>query len=528
MTNSIAEIEEAECLFVIGSNTTEAHPVLALRMKKALRDGAKLVVADPRQTWMAKHAHVHLQLKPGTDIPLVNAMAHVILKEGFAAEDYIADCTENFAEFKEAVEAWPPERAAEVCGVSADDIRTAARLYGKHQKSGIYYTLGVTEHVCGVDNVRTLSNLALATGNLGKESVGVNPLRGQNNVQGCNDMGNNPAFLPGYQLVENPSERSVFEQSWGVELSTTPGLRLDQMMDRMHTGELRAFYVMGEDPLVSEPNIHHVVEGFEKLEFVVSQDIFLNETSRRFADVVLPAACFAEKEGTFTNTERRVQRVRKAVDAPGEARGDLEVIFEVAARMGKDWGEPSAPEVWDEVADLSPKFTGIRYDRIEDEGIQWPCPERSHPGTKFLHEGTPLRGKGLFYGVDHVPPWEQPDEEYPYLLTTGRTLYHYNAGTQTGRSDGHVDKQSSNFVEVCPSDARDLGLVDGELIQVESRRGKVSAVAVVTDRLPPGVMWMPMHFAVAPANVLTGDGRDSKVGTPEYKVTAVRLTTHGN
>lgn len=528
MTNSIAEIEDVECMFVIGSNTTEAHPVIALRMKKALRRGAKLIVADPRRTWLAEHADVHLQLKPGTDIPLVNAMAHVILEEGLQAQDYIANLTENFEEFQQAVAEWPPERAAEICGVNADDIRTAARHYATHDRSGIYYTLGITEHVCGVDNVRTLSNLALATGHLGREAVGVNPLRGQNNVQGCNDMGNNPGFLPGYQLVENADDRAVFEKAWKVELSSTPGLRLDQMMDRMHTGELRAFYVMGEDPLVSEPNLTHVEAGFDKLDFVVCQDIFLNETSRRYADVVLPAACFAEKDGTFTNSERRVQRVRKAVEAPGNARGDLEIIFSIAELLGADWGQPEPQAVWNEVADLAPKFHGIRYDRIEEVGLQWPCPDCDHPGSKFLHEGAPLRGKGLFYGVDHVPPWEEPDADYPYLLTTGRTLYHYNAATQTGRSAGHVDKQSSNFVEIAPADARDLGVTDGALIGVESRRGKVDALAVVTDRLPPGVMWMPMHFAASRANILTGDGRDSEVGTPEYKVTAVRLTTHGH
>jgi len=528
MTNSIAEIEDADCLFVIGSNTTEAHPVIALRMKKAIRRGAKLIVADPRRTWLAERADIHLQLKPGTDIPLVNALAHVILKEGLQAQDYITNLTENYEEFAQAVSEWPPERAAEVCGVSADDIRAAARIYATTDRAGIYYTLGITEHVCGVDNVRALSNLALATGHLGREAVGVNPLRGQNNVQGCNDMGNNPVYLPGYQLVEDPKNRAIFEQAWGTPLSAVPGLRLDQMMDRMHTGELRAFYVMGEDPLVSEPNLAHVELGFEKVDFVVCQDIFLNETSRRYADVVLPATCFAEKDGTFTNSERRVQRVRKAVDAPGNARADLEIITEVAKRLGAHWQATEAEAVWDEVADLMPNFAGIRYDRIEQEGLQWPCLDRDDPGRKFLHEGAPIRGKGLFYGVDHVPPWEEPDADYPFLLTTGRTLYHYNAATQTGRSDGLVDKQSSNFLEISPADARDPGLVNGALVQVASRRGKVDALAVVTDRLSPGVVWMPMHFAASRANVLTGDGRDSEVGTPEYKVTAVRLITHGH
>ncbi len=523
MTNSIAEIEDTQCMFVIGSNTTEAHPVLALRMKTALRRGAKLIVADPRRTWLAERAHIHLPIKPGTDIPLLNAMANVILSEGLQNHAYVENLTENFEEMKAGAEAWPPERAAEVCGVNADDIREAARIYATTDRSGIYYTLGITEHVCGVDNVRGLSNLALMTGHLGRPSVGVNPLRGQNNVQGCNDMGNNPVYLAGYQEVADPEVRAKFSAAWGVPIPEQPGLRLDQMMDGMHDGRLKAFFVMGEDPVLSEPNARHVEKGFEQLEFVVCQDIFLNETSERYADVVLPAGCFAEKDGTFTNSERRVQRVRKAVDPPGEARTDLQILFDVAARMGANWGPCDPETVWDEAAGLSPRFAGIGYDRIEQQGIQWPCPDRDHPGTVFLHEGAPLRGKGLFYGIDHVPPWEEPDEDYPFLLTTGRTLYHYNAATQTLRSEGHTDKQSECFVEISPADARELGVASGATLKVASRRGEVEAAAVVTDRVHPGVLWMPMHFPGARANELTGDGKDRETGTPEYKVTAVRL-----
>ena len=523
MTNSIAEIEDTQCMFVIGSNTTEAHPVLALRMKTALRRGAKLIVADPRRTWLAERAHIHLQIKPGTDIPLLNAMAHVILAEGLQDQAYIEGLTEGYEDCAAAAETWPPERAAEVCGVSADDIREAARIYATTDRSGIYYTLGITEHVCGVDNVRGLSNLALMTGHLGRPSVGVNPLRGQNNVQGCNDMGNNPVYHAGYQEVADPAVRAKFSARWGVEVPETPGLRLDQMMDGMHAGRLRAFFLMGEDPVLSEPNARHVEQGFEKLDFVVCQDIFLNETSEKYADVVLPATCFAEKEGTFTNSERRVQRVRKAVEPPGDARSDLWILFAVAERLGAEWG-PCEPEaVWDEAADLSPRFHGIRYDRIEEEGIQWPCPDRDHPGTVFLHEGGPIRGKGVLYGLEHVPPWEQPDEDYPFVLTTGRTLYHYNAATQTLRSEGHRDKQAECFLEISPDDARDLGVEPGAEVTVASRRGEVRARAVITERVHPGVLWMPMHFPGARANELTGDGKDPLIGTPEYKVTAVRV-----
>jgi len=525
MTNSMEEIENADCMLVVGSNTTEAHPVLALRMKKALRKGAHLIVVDPRRTWLAERAEVHLQLRPGTDIPLMNAFAYVILEEGLADNTYVENLTENFDEFAAAAKEWPPERAAELCEVSADDIRKAARLYAKTDKAGIYYTLGITEHVCGVDNVRSLSNLALVTGHLGRESVGVNPLRGQNNVQGCNDVGNNPVYFPGYQEVADPEAHAKFCKVWGKELSTTPGLRLDQMMDGMHDGRLKAFYVMGEDPVISEPNAKHVESGFEQVEFVVCQDIFLNETSRNYADVVLPSTCFAEKEGTFTNSERRVQRVRKALDPPGEARADLQILHELSAALGDDWGPADPETVWNEFADYSPNFFGIRYPRIETYGLQWPCPELDHPGTKFLHEGAPIRGKGKLYGLDHVPAWEEPDEDYPFLLTTGRTLYHYNAATQTARSEGHMDKQDRCFVEIAPSDARDLGIEDGKDLKVESRRGAITVQAKVTDAVHPGVLWMPMHFAEARANVLTGDGKDPKIGTPEYKVTAVRLLT---
>ncbi len=523
MTNSIAEIEDADCMLVVGSNTTEAHPVLALRMKKALRRGAALIVVDPRRTWLAERATIHLQLRPGTDIPLMNAFAYVILQEGLADFAYVENLTENFEAFAAAAQEWSPERAAELCGVDAEQIRRAARLYAQTEKAGIYYTLGVTEHVCGVDNVRSLSNLALLTGHLGRSSVGVNPLRGQNNVQGCNDVGNNPVFLPGYQLVEDEATRAKFGQAWDCTVPAAPGLRLDQMMDGMHDGRIKAFYVMGEDPVVSEPHAKQIESGFEKVEFVVCQDIFLNETSRRYADVVLPSTCFAEKDGTFTNSERRVQRVRKALDPPGQARSDLRILFEVAQALGVDWGEPDAEKVWNEFADLSPKFFGIRYPRLEERGLQWPCPDSSHPGTPFLHEGAPLRGKGLFYPVDHVPAWEEPCADYPFLLTTGRTLYHYNAATQTARSDGHLDKQARCFVEISPDDAREMALDSGSTLRVESRRGAIEVEVKVTDAVHPGVLWMPMHFAEARANVLTGDGKDPEIGTPEYKVTAVRL-----
>ena len=523
MTNSIAEIENSECMLVVGSNTTDAHPVLALRMKKALRNGAKLLVVDPRKTWLAERADVHLQIKPGTDIPLMNAIAHVIISEDLHDKQYVETLSEGFEEMSEAAAEWPVERAAEICEVSANDIRRAARIYASYKHAGIYYTLGITEHVCGVDNVRSLSNLAIITGHIGYEATGVNPLRGQNNVQGCNDMGNNPVYFPGYQEVADAAVTEKFSQAWGSKLSQTPGLRLDQMLDGMHDDSVKALFVMGEDPVLSEPNAEHVHVGFKKIDVLISQDIFLNETARLYADVVFPATCFAEKEGTFTNSERRVQRVRKAVDAPGQARPDIQIIFDLAKQLGHDWGEAQPSKVWDEFARLSPQFSGINYERIEDEGIQWPCPDVSHPGTKILHEGAPIRGKGKLYPLDHIKPWEEADEEYPLTLSTGRTLYHYNSATQTLRNEGHREKEPECFFEISPDDARDLNIADKEAITVQSRRGSIVSRAKVSEKVRKGVIWMPMHYAEASANTLTGDGRDLKVGTPEYKLCAVRL-----
>ncbi|HIA38454.1 MAG TPA: formate dehydrogenase subunit alpha [Planctomycetes bacterium] len=523
MTNSIAEIEQSECMLVVGSNTTEAHPVLALRMKKALRGGAKLLVVDPRKTWLAERADVHLQIKPGTDIPLMNAIANVIISEDLHNKQYVESLTEGFDEMKLAAAEWPVERAAAICEVDAGDIRKAARLYAAYKHAGIYYTLGITEHVCGVDNVRSLSNLALITGHLGYEATGVNPLRGQNNVQGCNDMGNNPVYLPGYQEVADGAAREKFSAAWGHKVPEIPGRRLDQMLDGLHDESIKAFFVMGEDPIVSEPNVEHVHVGFKKLELLISQDIFLNETAKIYADVVFPATCFAEKEGTFTNSERRVQRVRKAVDAPGEARTDLQIIFDLAKELGHDWGKAQPSKVWDEFARLSPDFSGINYARIEESGIQWPCPDVSHPGTKFLHEGAPIRGKGKLYPLDHIKPWEEADDDYPLTLSTGRTLYHYNAATQTLRNEGHREKQPKSFVEISAEDARELNIVDKEEIVVQSRRGSIVSWAKVSEKVRKGVIWMPMHYAEASVNILTGDGKDLKVGTPEYKLCAVRL-----
>lgn len=511
---------------MIGSNTTEAHPVLALRMKKAVRKGATLVVADPRKIWLTKIAKRHLQLRPGTDVWLLNAIMHVILSEGLQDDDYIREYTEDFEAVREVVMRYPPEEAEKITGVPAADIVATAREYAAERYAGIFYTLGITEHACGVDNIWSLANLVLMTGHLGYESTGLNALRGQNNVQGLNDSGANPAYLPGYQPVDDPEVRRKFSEAWGAEVPATLGYRLDQMISGLHDGRVKALYLVGENPAQTEPNAHHVDEGLAGLEFLISQDLFLNDSSTRHANVVFPASSFAEKDGTFTNTERRINRVRAAVPCPGNARLDRQIVIDLARALGARWPEyPTAEDVWNELADLCPNWFGVRYDRIEDVGLQWPCPDREHPGSPFLHAPRPARpsGKGKFFPVEYQPPIEEPDIEYPLVLSTGRTLYHYNSATMTMREDGILDKQEEPFFEISAEDASNLGIGDGDPARLVSRRGELHAQAVVSERVYPGLVWMALHFTQAKVNWLTHDVGDPLIGTPEFKVCAVRV-----
>jgi predicted molibdopterin-dependent oxidoreductase YjgC len=509
---------------VIGSNTTEAHPVLALRIKKAVRKGATLVVADPRKIWLTKLAKRHLQLRPGTDVWLINAMMQTILAEGLQDEVYIREHTEGFDQVREVVSRYTPEEAERVTGVPAEAIRETAREYARERHAGIFYTLGITEHACGVDNIWSLANLVLMTGHLGYESTGLNALRGQNNVQGLNDSGANPSYFPGYQAVDDPELRRKFSEAWGVEVPATPGYRLDQIVSGLHDGRIKALYLIGENPAQTEPNAHHVEEGLEKCEFIVSQDIFLNDSTRNYAHVVLPASSFAEKDGTFTNTERRVNRVRKALDCPGEAREDWRIVCAMAAALGAEWPQyQSAEDVWNELADLSPNWYGIRYPRLEEQGIQWPCTDLDHPGTPYLHAPKPALGKGWFFPVEYQPPIEQPDSEFPFVLTTGRTLYHYNSATMTMLEAGVREKQEAPFFEINREDAEALGIADGEVARLVSRRGELEAEAHYSERVYPGLVWMALHFAQAKVNWLLHDVGDPLIGTPEYKVSAVRV-----
>ena len=525
-TNSIEEIENAKFLFVIGSNTTEAHPVLALRIKKAVRNGATLVVADPRKIWLTKIAKHHLQLRPGTDVWLLNAMMHTILSEGLQDEDYIRDSTEDFDAVREVVMRYSPEDAEKVTGVPAAEIRAAARAYASERHAAIFYTLGITEHACGVDNIWSLSNLVLMTGHLGYESTGLNALRGQNNVQGLNDSGANPMYLPGYQSVDDPELRRKFSEAWGAEVPETPGYRLDQMMSGLHDGRVRALVLIGENPAQTEPNARHVEEGLGKLDFLVSQDIFLHDMTRKYADVVLPASSFAEKDGTFTNTERRVSRVRKAAPLPGDAKPDLEIILLLAKALGAHWPEyPDAESVWNELADLAPAWYGVRYDRLEENGMQWPVPEIGHPGTQVppcTAARPPARQREVLPG--RVPAADRGAR----LRVPARPLHRPDAlPLQLGDDD---DARVGDHRQAGRSVLRDLrrGRVRarsrrGRLGAPRIRRGDLEAKAHISGRVYPGLVWMALHFAEQKVNWLTHDVGDPLIGTPEFKVSAVRV-----
>ena len=524
MTNSIAELEGADCLFVIGSNTTEAHPIVALRIKAAVdKHGARLIVADPRRIDLVRFAELHLPQRSGTDALLVNAMIHVIIDEGLEDKHFVATRTENFAELAESVAPCTPEVAELTSGVPADDIRAAARAFATARRAAIVYAMGITQHTTGTDNVKALANLAMLTGNVGLESTGVNPLRGQNNVQGACDLGALPNVFPGYQKVTDPALREKFAKAWGRPMPEEPRLTVVEILQAVDEGRIKALYCMGENPVLSDPNANHTRAALGKLDLLIVQDIFLTETAQ-YAHVVLPSACFAEKDGTFTNTERRVQRLRKALDPPGQARADWEIIADIATRMGCPMAWETPAEVMDEIAALTPIYGGISYERLEGEGLQWPCPTPDHPGTPYLHKGTFSRGLGHFHATPFKEAAELPDDDYPFLLSTGRVLYHFHTATMTRQSHGLDELEPGGGIQVNPADAKKLRIKQGELVEVASRRGTVQAKALLTDRLPEGMVYMPFHWREASANVLTNDALDPVAKIPEFKVCAVKLT----
>lgn len=538
MTNSMEDVaNQAAAIFIIGSNTTEQHPVFGTRIRQAvLRRGAKLIVADPRKIDITEFATLHMRLKPGTDIALLNGLMYIILEKGYEDKEFVANRTENFDEFKANVMQYTPEVASEITGVPVEQLYEAAEILGTSKPGAVLWAMGITQHIVGVQNVRTCANLQMLLGNLGVPGGGVNPLRGQNNVQGACDMGGLPNVYPAYQQVVNDEVRQKFETAWGTPLSHGVGKTVTEMIPSITEDKIKALYVLGENPVMSDPDSNHIRHCLLHLDFMVLQEIFPSETAT-YADVLLPGVTFAEKTGTFTNTERRVQLVRQAIDPIGDARQDWEITAEIARRVlaiGQrkvdaaapyaGWDYDSPAKVMAEVSALAPSYAGVTFDRLQDgEKLQWPVKGLDHPGTPVLHVGQFTRGKGLFAVTQHIPPVELPDKEYPVLLSTGRVLYHWHGGEMTRRAKGLMEVYGQSLVEVNPDDAAKLGINGNRRVRVTSRRGSIEAEAWVTDRVPPGMVYANFHFPEVPTNSLTIAALDPIAKIPEYKVCAVKV-----
>jgi formate dehydrogenase alpha subunit len=524
MTNSVGEIAGAGCILAIGTNTTEAHPVIGWEIKKAVRNGGKLIVANPREIDLVRYADLWLRHRPGTDVALLMGMCRVIVDEGLLDTSFIAERCENFDAFKESLKAFDLDFVEQTTEIPKERVAEAARMYAANSPATILYAMGITQHSHGTDNVIATANLAMLTGNVGKPSTGVNPLRGQNNVQGACDLGALPNVYTGYQPVNNPAIQEKFEAAWDCSLPAQPGLTITEIFDAAYDGQIKAVYCMGENPVLSEPEAKHAAEALRRLELLLVQDVFLTETAK-LAHVVLPGVTFAEKDGTFTNTERRVQRVRKAVEPVGDSKPDWWITCQLGQRMGRSKGFKFAHpyQIMEEIADLTPSYGGISYDRLENGGLQWPCPTKEHPGTPILHAAMFTRGKGLFVPLEYKPSMELPDKEYPFILTTGRSLFHFHTGTLTRKVKGLNVFRGEELVEMNPEDASALGITDGDMVKVVSRRGAVEAKAKVTDASPAGVVFMTFHFAESPTNQLTNPALDPKSKIPEFKVCAVRV-----
>ena len=521
MSNSVNEVLGSDLIFVIGSNTTEAHPIIGNKMKQAVLKGTKLIVVDPRQTELARMSDLHLALESGSDAALINGMIHIILREGWEAKEYIEERTSGFEDIAETVERYTPDVVSEITGISEEDLYEAAKLYAQTPKAGIYYTLGITEHTTGTSNVMNLANLALVTGHVGYENAGINPLRGQNNVQGACDMGALPNTYPAYQAVEDEKSIKFFSDFYGTEMNPKAGMRIPEMMDAAVDGQVHAMFVMGEDPVLSDPDANHVKKAMSSLDFLVVQEIFMSETAK-FADVVLPATCYAEKDGTFTASERRVQRVRKAVNPPGEAKLDWQIISELAQKMGAPGFEyKDAEEIFEEIRDCTPSYRGMTYERLGKKGLQWPCPTENHPGTKYLHKGVFPGGRARMIPVEFEGPAELVSKDYPILLCTGRKLGHYNVTTRYSKLLDSINPYEE--AEINPQDAKAYGLESDDLIRVTSRRGSVVTRIEITDKVKPGMMFMTFHYRETPVNELTQAAYDPITLTGEYKVSAVKI-----
>lgn len=525
MTNPIYDItHDVDAILLVGSNPEEAHPVVGMQIRQAVKNGTRLIVVDPRSIGLTKYADIHLKLRPGTNVAFANGMMHVIIKEGLVDQKYIEENSEGFEQLKELVKDYTPEKVGEICHIDPEMLVEAARMYAKADKAPIIYCLGVTEHSTGTEGVMSLSNLAVITGKIGRSGCGVNPLRGQNNVQGACDMGALPTDFPGYQKVDNDEVRAKFEKAWGVSLNPKPGLKATDVFPAAIKGDIKGLYICGEDPVVTDPDTEHIKKALTSLDFFVIQELFMTKTAE-YADVILPGTSYTEKEGTFTNTERRVQRIRTAVKLEGEMRLDTDIITDLMNAMGYPQPRLTAAQIMDEIASVTPSFAGISFERLDNgESLQWPCKDKTTCGTPIMHVGHPARGKALLYPAEFKPASELPDEEYPFILTTGRILYQYNAAAMTSRSAGLMEIAGEGFIEVNFKDAERLGIKNGEKINVESRRGKITATARVGRKVSQGETWMPFHFPDSPANVLTNAALDDFARIPEYKVCAVNIS----
>ena len=528
MTNTIYDItRESDVIMLVGSNPEHAHPVIGMQVRQAVARGAKLIVVDPRDIDLASKATVHLKLKPGTNVAFANGMMNIFIEEDLIDHKFIEERTENFEAMKEMVKDYTPEKVAEICNIDPEELRKAARLYATADKAPIMYCLGVTEHHTGTDGVMSLSNMAMMVGKIGRPGCGVNPIRGQNNVQGACDMGASPNQFSGYQNIDKPGVLEKFEKAWGVELNPNIGTKATDCFPKMLTGEIKGLFIFGEDPVRTDPNTHHVIECLKAVDFFVIDELFMTETAK-YADVILPGRSYAEKEGTFSNTERRVQRVRKAVEIAGDTKPDTWIFTEIMNRMGYPQPHLTPAEIMDEIASVTPSFAGISHARLDSEevngqGLQWPCTSKDHPGTPIMHVGKFARGLGYFRPAAYVPSMEQPDDEYPLIMMTGRILEHYNACAMTGRTEEINEIAGSSFIEINKADADKLGIENGEMVQITSRRGTIQARAEVAYKTNPGQCWMPFNFLEGNPNWLCSDALDSISRTPEYKVCAIKV-----
>jgi len=523
MTNSITDIRKSRCIFSIGSNTTDSHPVIGFNVKQAAKNGARLIVANPRRIPLVRFADIWLRHRPGTDVALLSGMIKVILDDGLENKEFCQERCDNYQELKRSLENINLGEVAKITGVLVKDIKKAARMYAENSPATILYAMGITQHTHGTDNVIAIANLAMLCGNIGKPGGGVNPLRGQNNVQGACDMGALPNVYPGYQKVTDSKVKDKFEKAWKRSLDDKVGLTITEMIKAADTGNLKALYLVGENPALSEPDACHAMEALKKLDFLVVQDIFLTEVAE-IADVVLPATTFAEKDGSFTNTERRIQRVRKVIEPVGKSLPDWQITCRLAREMGADgfnYNNPS--QIMEEITSVTPQYGGITYKRLEKGGLQWPCPDKKHPGTPILHTIRFTCGRGQFIPLKYKPPAELPDDQYPLMLTTGRSLFHFHTGTMSRKVKGLNRFMGEELVEINPADAERLGISDNERVKVSSRRGVVTAKASITEESPEGVVFMTFHFSESPTNYLTNPALDPVAKIPELKVCAVKV-----